>query len=155
MKKIAFLAAGLAVLTACTKWENLPTEKKIEGLWNGKNFTTTIQAIPFLDSTFTQSTTDQVANFMENGGLTIDSAGTRLDSLGWSIENDTMLVLTGMDNSNLGGMGGAPTSTMRFDIQLLTELDLVFIYDTTMSVEIDPSFPPINIDLGLTQRWTR
>lgn len=153
MKKVAFIIAAAAVFTSCVKWENRPTEKKIAGLWNGTTNVTKIQALPFLDSTITQSTTDFVANFMEDGGLTIDSAGVRMDSLGWSIMNDTMLILTGLD-FEIGGTGAAGNS-VPFRITELTQEMLRYRYDTTFSVEIDPSFPPLQLNASLRQNWER
>jgi hypothetical protein len=97
MKKIAFFVAAAALLASCTKWENKSTEFKVTGVWTGINQQVNIQALPFLDSTSTQSTTMMEANFMDNGGLTIDSAGTRMDSLGWAIKNDTILTIENID----------------------------------------------------------
>lgn len=153
MKKLAIFAAALGLMASCTKWENLPTEEKIAGLWNGVNTEMQIKAVPFLDSTDIMNTTDWVANFMENGGLTIDSAGVRLDSMGWYITQDTLLTLNGVD-MGAGGIG-APTSSMTFDINILTQEQLVFVYDTTFSMEIDPSFPAITLELTQIQRWAK
>jgi hypothetical protein len=75
MKKIALFIVVAASLAACTKWENKSTEFKVTGVWTGINTQIDIKALPFLDSTDLQNTTFMEANFMENGGLTIDSAG--------------------------------------------------------------------------------
>ena len=74
MKKIAFLVAATALLASCTKWENKSTEFKVTGVWTGINQQVQIQALPFYESDDTISTTMMEANFMDNGGLTIDSA---------------------------------------------------------------------------------
>ena len=114
MKKIALFIVAAASLAACTKWENKSTEFKVTGVWTGINTQVNIQALPFLDSSDVQNTTFMEANFMENGGLTIDSAGARMDSLGWAIKNDTILVLKGLDlGLELpGGGGGVGASDM-------------------------------------------
>lgn len=158
MKKIALFLGAAAFLASCTKWENRPTEEKVAGLWTGVNQEIQIQALPFLDSSNVQNTPYLEANFMENGGLTLDSSGVQLDSLGWAIKNDTTLILTGIDLGLGGGFpgGGAlPGATLEFDILKLEETSFVFRYDTLMSVEVDPSLPPVNITLKQIQRWAK
>jgi len=155
MKKIAFFIAAAALLASCTKWENKSTEFKVTGVWTGINQQVNIQALPFLDSTSTQSTTFMEANFMDNGGLTIDSAGTRMDSLGWAIKNDTILVLKGL---NLGieipgGTGGVGSSDMNFVIKTLEQDAFTFRTDTNLTVTV-PGVPiPLSIDIAQIQRW--
>ena len=117
MKKIALFIVAAASLAACTKWENKSTEFKVTGVWTGINTQINIQALPFIDSSDVQNTTAMEANFMEDGGLTIDSAGTRMDSLGWAIKNDTILVLKGLDlGIEIPGSGGVGASNVNFVI---------------------------------------
>ena len=89
---------------------------------------------------------------MDNGGLTIDSAGTRIDSMSWSILNDTVLVLGGIDIS-AGGLGGIPAGKLHFNIKTLEQDAFTFRYDTTFSMVIDPALPAFNVDLAQIQRW--
>ena len=98
MKKIALFIVAAASLAACTKWENKSTEFKVTGVWTGIETQINIAALPFIDSSDVQNTSFMEANFMEDGGLTIDSAGTRMDSLGWAIKNDTILAVSGSMN---------------------------------------------------------
>ena len=155
MKKIALFIVVAASLAACTKWENKSTEFKVTGVWTGINTQLDIKALPFLDSTDLQSTTFMEANFMENGGLTIDSAGTRMDSLGWAIKNDTILVLKGLDfGIELpGGGGGIGSSDMNFIIKTLEQDAFTFRTDTNVTVTV-PGVPiPLSIDIAQIQRW--
>jgi hypothetical protein len=155
MKKIVLFLAAAATLAACTKWENKSTEFKVTGVWTGVNQQLNFSVPPFFDTTYTQSTTSMEANFMENGGLTIDSAGTRLDSMGWAIKNDTVLVLKGIDmgiGNPLGGGGSAP-SNMSFVIRTLEQESFIFRYDTTFSMQVDPSLPNMNVNMTQIQRW--
>jgi len=152
MKKIAFFFAAAALLASCTKWENKSTEFKVTGVWTGINQQVNIQVAPFIDSTILQTTTDMEANFMDNGGLTIDSAGTRIDSMSWSILNDTVLVLGGVDIS-AGGLGAIPAGKMHFNIKTLEQDAFTFRYDTTFSMVLDPALPAFNVDLTQIQRW--
>jgi hypothetical protein len=95
------------------------------------------------------------ANFMENGGLTIDSAGARMDSLGWAIKNDTILVLKGLDfGIELpGGGGGIGSSDMNFIIKTLEQDAFTFRTDTNVTVTV-PGVPiPLSIDIAQIQRW--
>jgi hypothetical protein len=95
------------------------------------------------------------ANFMEDGGLTIDSAGTRMDSLGWSIKNDTILVLKGLDLGIEipGGGGGVGTTNMNFVIKTLEQDAFTFRMDTNITVTV-PGVPiPLSIDIAQIQRW--
>ena len=158
MKKIALLAAVGVIAVACTKWENKSTEFKVTGLWTGVNQELQVQALPFLDSSDVSPSTFMEANFMENGGLTIDSAGVRMDSMGWSIKNDTVLVLSGIDlgfDNPLGGGGSLVPSNLEFDILRLTQEEFTFRYDTTITLTI-PQIPvPVNLTLKQIQRWER
>lgn len=156
MKKIAFFIVAAGFLASCTKWENKSTEFKVTGLWTGVNQEVQIQALPFLDSSIVQATPSWEANFQDNGSLLIDSAGTRIDSMGWAIENDTVLVLSGID-LGLGGLGnGAPAPPkIAFNILRLEETSFIFRYDTTFSFEVDPNFPAIDLTVKQTQRWTK
>ena len=153
MKKIAFFVAAAALLASCTKWENKSTEFKVTGVWTGINQQVNIQALPFLDSTSTQSTTLMEANFMDNGGLTIDSAGTRLDSLGWAIKNDTILTLKNIDlGLGLPGDGGT-TSNLDFVIKTLEQDAFTFRMDTSLTVTV-PGVPiPLTFEIAQIQRW--
>ncbi len=154
MKKIAFFIAAAAMLASCTKWENKSTEFKVTGVWTGINTQINIQALPFLDSTDIQSTTDMEANFMDNGGLTIDSAGTRIDSLGWAIKNDTILVLKGLDlGIEIPGSGSVGSANMNFVIKTLEQDAFTFRVDTNLTVTV-PGVPiPLSIDIAQIQRW--
>ena len=155
MKKIALYIVAAASLAACTKWENKSTEFKVTGVWTGINTQIDIKALPFLDSTDLQNTTFMEANFMENGGLTIDSAGARMDSLGWAIKNDTILVLKGLDlGIELpGGGGGVGSSDMNFVIRTLEQDAFTFRTDTNVTVTV-PGVPiPLSIDIAQIQRW--
>jgi len=155
MKKIAFFIAAAAMLASCTKWENKSTEFKVTGVWTGINTQINIQALPFLDSSDIQNTSAMEANFMEDGGLTIDSAGTRMDSLGWSIKNDTILVLKGLDLGIEipGGGGGVGTTNMNFIIKTLEQDAFTFRMDTNITVTV-PGVPiPLSIDIAQIQRW--
>jgi hypothetical protein len=158
MKKIALLAAVGLLAVACTKWENKSTEFKVTGLWTGVNQEVAIQALPFLDSNEVMPTAYMEANFMENGGLTIDSAGVRLDSMGWSIENDTILVLNGIDlgfENPIGGGGALVPSNLKFDILTLSQEQFTFRYDTTITLTI-PQIPiPVNFSIKQIQRWAK
>ena len=158
MKKIALIAAVGLLAVACTKWENRSTEYKVTGLWTGENQELQIQALPFLDSSDVSPSTFMEANFMEDGGLTIDSAGVRMDSMGWSIKNDTVLVLSGIDlgfDNPLGGGGSLVPSNLEFDILRLTQEEFTFRYDTTITLTI-PQIPvPVNLTLKQIQRWER
>jgi hypothetical protein len=156
MKKIALFIAAAGLFVSCTKWENKSTEFKLTGLWTGVNQEIQIQALPFLDSSIIQNTPDWEANFMEGGSLVIDSAGTRIDSMGWAVESDTVLVLSGID-LGLGDLtGGIATPTkVAYNILRLEEDNLIFRYDTTLSVALDPNFPAINISTKQIQRWTK
>mgnify|MGYP000206347667 FL=1 len=158
MKKIALFLGAAAFLASCTKWENRPTEEKVAGLWTGVNQEIQIQALPFLDSSDVMNTASFEANFMENGGLTIDSAGVRMDSMSWSIKNDTVLVLSGIDLGLGGGLPGGgtlPGTTLEFDILKLEETSFVYRYDTTASVALDPNFPAFDIEIKQIQRWAK
>ena len=155
MKKIAFFITAAAMLASCTKWENKSTEFKVTGVWTGINTQINIQALPFLDSSDIQNTSAMEANFMEDGGLTIDSAGTRMDSLGWSIKNDTILVLKGLDLGIEipGGGGGVGTTNMNFIIKTLEQDAFTFRMDTNITVTV-PGVPiPLSIDIAQIQRW--
>ncbi|MEY2970876.1 MAG: hypothetical protein RLZZ599_1249 [Bacteroidota bacterium] len=155
MKKIAFFITAAAMLASCTKWENKSTEFKVTGVWTGINTQINIQALPFLDSTDIQNTSAMEANFMEDGGLTIDSAGTRMDSLGWSIKNDTILVLKGLDLGIEipGGGGGVGSANMNFIIKTLEQDAFTFRMDTNITVTV-PGVPiPLSIDIAQIQRW--
>ncbi len=155
MKKIAFFIAAAAMLASCTKWENKSTEFKVTGVWTGINTQINIQALPFLDSSEIQNTSAMEANFMEDGGLTIDSAGTRMDSLGWSIKNDTILVLKGLDLGIEipGGGGGVGSTNMNFIIKTLEQDAFTFRMDTNVTVTV-PGVPiPLSIDIAQIQRW--
>ena len=155
MKKIAFFVAAAALLASCTKWENKSTEFKVTGVWTGINTQINIQALPFLDSSDIQNTSAMEANFMEDGGLTIDSAGTRMDSLGWSIKNDTILVLKGLDLGIEipGGGGGVGSTNMNFIIKTLEQDAFTFRMDTNITVTV-PGVPiPLSIDIAQIQRW--
>lgn len=158
MKKLVLGVALLGALVSCKKWENKPTEEKILGIWNGINFQTNLSAAPFLDTTVVESTTDMVANFLPEGGLTIDSAGARIDSMGWSIKNDTILVLDGVDFGFFEGLPGAPGNlggSAGFRIVNLTEDLLTFRYDTALAITV-PGVPiPLNVSTGIIQRWER
>ena len=154
-EKIALFIVVAASLAACTKWENKSTEFKVTGVWTGINTQIEIKALPFLDSTDLQNTTFMEANFMENGGLTIDSAGARMDSLGWAIKNDTILVLKGLDlGIELpGGGGGVGSSDMNFVIRTLEQDAFTFRTDTNLTVTV-PGVPiPLSIDIAQIQRW--
>lgn len=158
MKKIALLAAVGVLAVACTKWENKSTEFKVTGLWTGVNQEVSIEALPFLDSNEVMPSTYMEANFMEDGGLTIDSAGVRLDSMGWSIENDTILVLNGIDlgfEDPINGGGALVPSKLKFDILALTQEQFTFRYDTTITLTV-PQIPiPVNITVKQIQRWAK
>lgn len=158
MKKIALIAAVGLLAVACTKWENKSTEFKVTGLWTGVNQELQVQALPFLDSSDVTATPYTEANFMENGGLTIDSAGVRIDSMGWSIKNDTVLVLNGIDLGFDNPLGGGPSlvpSNLEFDILRLTQEEFRFRYDTTITLTI-PQLPvPVNLTLKQIQRWEK
>jgi hypothetical protein len=156
MKKIALFIAAAGLFVSCAKWENKSTEFKVTGLWTGVNQELQIQALPFLDSSILQNTPDWEANFMDNGSLVIDSADTRIDSMGWAIESDTVLVLTGID-LGLGDItgGGAAPSKVAFNILRLEEDNFIFRYDTTLSVQVNPSLPAINVTAKQIQRWTK
>jgi len=158
MKKIAFIAAVGVLSVACTKWENKSTEFKVTGLWTGVNQEVAIQALPFLDSNEVMPTTYMEANFMEDGGLTIDSAGVRLDSMGWSIENDSVLLLRGIElgfeDPFNGGTSLVP-SDLKYNILSLTQEQFIFRYDTTINLTI-PQIPiPVNITVKQIQRWAK
>jgi len=143
------------MLASCTKWENKSTEFKVTGVWTGINTQINIQALPFLDSSDVQNTSAMEANFMEDGGLTIDSAGTRMDSLGWSIKNDTILVLKGLDLGIdiPGGGGGVGSTNMNFIIKTLEQDAFTFRMDTNITVTV-PGVPiPLSIDIAQIQRW--
>ena len=155
MKKIALFIVAAASLAACTKWENKSTEFKVTGVWTGINTEVKIQALPLFDSSDVQNTTFMEANFMENGGLTIDSAGARMDSLGWAIKNDTILVLKGLDlGIELpGGGGGGGAANLNFVIRTLEQDAFTFRTDTNVTVTV-PSFPiPLSFDIAQIQRW--
>ena len=155
MKKIALFIVVAASLAACTKWENQSTEFKVTGVWTGINTQINIQALPFLDSSDVQNTTSMEANFMEDGSLTIDSAGTRMDSLGWAIKNDTILVLKGLDlGIELpGGGGGVGAANLNFVIRTLEQDAFTFRTDTNVTVTV-PGIPiPLSIDIAQIQRW--
>ncbi len=155
MKKIALFIVAAASLAACTKWENKSTEFKVTGVWTGINTQVNIQALPFFESSDVQNTTFMEANFMENGGLTIDSAGALMDSLGWVIKNDTILVLKGLDlGIELpGGGGGVGASDMSFIIKTLEQDAFTFRTDTNLTITI-PGVPiPLSIDIAQIQRW--
>lgn len=157
MKKIALFIVVAASLAACTKWENQSTEFKVTGVWTGINSQLTIKALPFLDSSDVQNTSTTEANFMENGGLTIDSAGTRIDSLGWAISNDTILVLKGLDLGIEipGGGGGLGASNVRYVIRTLEQDAFTFRTDTNVTVTV-PGVPiPLSIDIAQIQRWEK
>jgi hypothetical protein len=158
MKKIALIAAVGLLAVACTKWENKSTEFKVTGLWTGVNQELQVQALPFIDSSDVTATPYTEANFMENGGLTIDSAGVRIDSMGWSIKNDTVLVLNGIDLGFDNPLGGGPSlvpSNLEFDIRTLTQDQFNFRFDTVISLSI-PQLPvPVNLTLKQIQRWER
>ena len=158
MKKIALIAAVGLLAVACTKWENRSTEYKVTGLWTGENQELQIQALPFLDSSDVSPSSFMEANFMEDGGLTIDSAGVRMDSMGWSIKNDTVLVLSGIDlgfDNPLGGGGSLVPSNLEFHILRLTQEEFTFRYDTTITLTI-PQIPvPVNLTLKQIQRWKK
>jgi hypothetical protein len=117
-----------------------------------------VQALPFLDTNDVTATPYTEANFMENGGLTIDSAGVRIDSMGWSIKNDTILVLNGIDlgfDNPLGGGASLVPSNLEFDIRTLTQEQFNFRFDTVISLSI-PQLPvPVNLTLKQIQRWER
>ena len=158
MKKIAFIAAVGVLSVACTKWENKSTEFKVTGLWTGVNQEVAIQALPFLDSNEVMPSTYMEANFMEDGGLTIDSAGVRLDSMGWSIENDSVLLLRGIElgfeDPFNGGTSLVP-SDLKYNILSLTQEQFIFRYDTTINLTI-PQIPiPVNITVKQIQRWAK
>ena len=154
MKKIALFIVAAASLAACTKWENKSTEFKVTGVWTGINTQINIQALPFIDSSDVQNTTAMEANFMEDGGLTIDSAGTRMDSLGWAIKNDTILVLKGLDlGIEIPGSGGVGASNVNFVIKTLEQDAFTFRTDTNLTVTV-PGVPiPLSIDIAQIQRW--
>ena len=158
MKKIALIATVGLLAVACTKWENKSTECKVTGLWTGVNQELQVQALPFLDTNDVTATPYTEANFMENGGLTIDSAGVRIDSMGWSIKNDTILVLNGIDLGFDNPLGGGPSlvpSNLEFDIRTLTQEQFNFRFDTVISLSI-PQLPvPVNLTLKQIQRWER
>jgi hypothetical protein len=158
MKKIALIATVGLLAVACTKWENKSTEFKVTGLWTGVNQELQVQALPFLDTNDVTATPYTEANFMENGGLTIDSAGVRIDSMGWSIKNDTILVLNGIDLGFDNPLGGGPSlvpSNLEFDIRTLTQEQFNFRFDTVISLSI-PQLPvPVNLTLKQIQRWER
>jgi hypothetical protein len=158
MKKIALIATVGLLAVACTKWENKSTEFKVTGLWTGVNQELQVQALPFLDTNDVTATPYTEANFMENGGLTIDSAGVRIDSMGWSIKNDTILVLNGIDlgfDNPLGGGASLVPSNLEFDIRTLTQEQFNFRFDTVISLSV-PQLPvPVNLTLKQIQRWER
>jgi len=158
MKKIALIATVGLLAVACTKWENKSTEFKVTGLWTGVNQELQIEIPLFLDSSTVTPTTYSEANFMENGGLTIDSAGVRIDSMGWSIKNDTILVLNGIDLGFDNPLGGGPSlvpSNLEFDIRTLTQEQFNFRFDTVITLSI-PQLPvPVNLTLKQIQRWER
>lgn len=158
MKKIALIATVGLLAVACTKWENKSTEFKVTGLWTGVNQELQVQALPFLDTNDVTATPYTEANFMENGGLTIDSAGVRIDSMGWSIKNDTILVLNGIDlgfDNPLSGGASLVPSNLEFDIRTLTQEQFNFRFDTVISLSI-PQLPvPVNLTLKQIQRWER
>ncbi|HCP40243.1 MAG TPA: hypothetical protein DIT65_00470 [Cryomorphaceae bacterium] len=158
MKKIALIAAIGLLAVACTKWENRSTEYKVTGLWTGVNQELQVQASPFLDTNDLTATPYTEANFMENGSLTIDSAGVRIDSMGWSIKNDTILVLDGIDLGFDNPLGGGPSlvpSNLEFEIRTLTQDQFNFRFDTVISLSI-PLIPvPVNLTLKQIQRWER
>lgn len=155
MKKLVFALAAVSMFTACKKWENWSTEKKVTGVWNGNNQEIIISAAPLFDSSAVEATDYLTANFMEDGGLLIDSMGTQLDSIGWSIKNDTVLVLSDVDmGSSAGGMNFG-TSNMEYVIKKLTQEEFIFVYDTTLSVSI-PNIPlPIDVTIKQKQRWMK
>ena len=157
MKKIALIAAISLVAMSCKKWENRSTEFKVTGVWTGVNQEFQIQALPFIDSNDVTPTPNTEANFREDGGLVIDSAGVQLDSLGWSIKNDSILVLKGLDlgvDNPLGG-GSLTPSDLEFSILRLTKEEFTFRYDTTLSITF-PGIPiPVNVTLKQIQRWEK
>tara|TARA_B110000503_G_scaffold100589_1_gene150470 strand:- start:184 stop:648 length:465 start_codon:yes stop_codon:yes gene_type:complete len=154
MKKIVLTLLAAATMVGCTKWENKSTEFKVTGLWTGVNQQINIQALPFLDSTILEPTTNMTANFMDNGSLIIDSAGTQIDSLGWAIMNDTILSLEGID-IGLDILGGAVPSNINFVIKTLEQDAFTFRYDTTLTQSV-PGIPiPITFDLAQIQRWAK
>lgn len=158
MKKTALFIALAASLVACTKWENRSTEYKVTGLWTGQNQQVDLQALPFFDSTYTTETTYLEANFMDDGSLIIDSAGVQVDSIGWSIKNDTILLLKGIDLGFEDPITGEPAvapSNIEFDITKLEEDAFHYRFDTIVSVDVDPNFPAINLTLKQIQRWSK
>jgi hypothetical protein len=154
MKKIVLTLLAATTMIGCTKWENKSTEFKVTGLWTGVNQQTNIQALPLLDSTILEPTTNMTANFMDNGSLIIDSAGTQIDSLGWAIMNDTILSLEGID-IGLDLLGGAVPSNLNFVIKTLEQDAFIFRYDTTLTLTV-PGVPfPLDFDLAQIQRWAK
>lgn len=160
MKKVILAVLVLASLTSCKKWfgGNQTVADQIEGIWVGENFQTNISAQPFLDTTDVQNSSAFTANFMANGGVTIDSSGVRVDSMGWYVRNDTILVLSGISLGVAAPIpGGTPTASgdLGFDIQKLTSEELDIRYDTTFTLSV-PGVPiPISIDFASIQRWQK
>ena len=78
--------------------------------------------------------------------------------MGWSIKNDTILVLNGIDLGFDNPLGGGPSlvpSNLEFDIRTLTQEQFNFRFDTVISLSI-PQLPvPVNLTLKQIQRWER
>ncbi len=157
MKKITLFAFIGLIVISCKKWENQSTEFKITGLWTGVNQEFQIQALPFLDSNEVTPTPYTEANFRDDGSLVIDSAGVELDSLGWFVKHDSILVLSGLDlgfENPLSG-GSLIPNDLEFSILRLTQEELTLRYDTTLSLTI-PGIPfGVNVTVKQIQRWAK
>lgn len=157
MKKITLFAFIGLIAISCKKWENQSTEFKITGLWTGVNQEFQIQALPFLDSNEVTPTPYTEANFRDDGSLVIDSAGVELDSLGWFVKHDSILVLSGLDlgfENPLSG-GSLIPNDLEFSILRLTQEELTLRYDTTLSLTI-PGIPfGVNVTVKQIQRWAK
>jgi len=90
---------------------------------------------------------------MDNGGLTLDSAGTRIDSIGWAIKNDTILVLKNVDlGIGIPGAGGGSTN-LEYVIKTLEQDAFTFRMDTSLTVTV-PGVPiPLTFEIAQIQRW--
>lgn len=104
MKKIliTLTAVSLFAFTACSDDDDsgsgngngggtsLTTQQKIVGAWNGDSLRFEVYANGvFVDSlTETLDLTGQTLTFLNSGDVYLDSAGSRLDTLDWSLIDD-------------------------------------------------------------------
>jgi len=145
MKKTLLLFAAIALLgVACTKETTEPTtpatpSELILGKWFGdeQSVMVSVTGAGPLDTSFTQTTSTSWMRltFNSDGTGQVDSLGLDADLLTWTIQNNDLLVLDGMDTLMITKLNS-------------TNLDLSI-------TEMDDSNDPILIEYDETIKFTK